>query len=120
MPAGVVLAAISVGSIVLLAEATTDPSVAQYLNYGMAGLWLLAIATGQFRTKAEVEGLKADKVELQKQVNELLAMQRDQSLPAITTSANAIRGSATQVAGLATSIAHLDEAVQELLRRQGG
>lgn len=63
----------------MVAEAGTDP-VSWLVNYGVAGVIIILLVTGQLRTKAEVEGLKS---ELTKKDESITA--KDAALTALVT-----------------------------------
>lgn len=122
--------------LVVLAQATSgaaDP-ILPFLNYGVLGATVVAFATGQFRSKAELTALQKthdedrarwDRKEsrLLGQVDELVATYKDQALPALLASAKALEGSADQVAVMAAAVRRMEDVVdraQALIRRQGG
>lgn len=81
-----------------------------------------AMLKGKIRTEAEVIGLQTDKAKLQAQVDELLGIYRDQALPALLASSEALRGSANQVAGLTSTLQRVEDSVDRMnveLRRRG-
>lgn len=122
--ATVVLAQVGAGNV--------DP-LAQYTGYGALGLVVLGAITGQIRFKAEVTSLKSGwdedrrrwdikEARLQGQVDELVSTYRDQALPALLASAEALRESANQVTTMASVTRRIEDAVDranDILRRQG-
>lgn len=122
--------------LLVLAQATGGAAepLLPFLNYGVLGATVIAFATGQFRSKAELTAIQKthdedrqrwDRVEarLLGQVDELVATYKDQALPALLASAKALEGSADQVAVMASAVRRMEEVVdraQALVRRQGG
>lgn len=111
----------------LLAQAAGADPLAQLTGYGALGLVVLGAVLGQIRFKPEVAGLRedaaardeahaAERDRMQSQIDALLDVHHTQVLPALLTSAEALRASAEQMQHMATQVALLTEA----LRRRGG
>lgn len=103
--------------------ATSDP-LAQLTGYGALGLVVLGAVIGQIRFKPEVTALRedmlasakshtAERERMQSQIDALLDVHRTQVLPALLSSAEALRVSAEQVQHMATQVALLTDTLRE-------
>jgi hypothetical protein len=123
------LALIAVGWLTGIAGAVfaqvagSDP-LAQLTGYGALGLVVLGAVIGQIRFKPEVAALRedmaaqakahaADRDRMQGQIDTLIDVHRTQVLPALLTSAEALRTSAEQAQHMATQIALLTDALRD-------
>lgn len=111
----------------VVAQATgsggSDP-LAQLTGYGALGLVVLGAVIGQIRFKPEVAALREDmqaqvsshiteRDRMQNQIDALLEVHRTQVLPALLTSAEALRTSTEQVQRMATQVSLLADALRE-------
>lgn len=101
----------------------SDP-LAQLTGYGALGLVVLGAVIGQIRFKPEVSALREDMVasakshvaereRMQSQIDALLDVHRNQVLPALLSSAEALRVSAEQVQHMSTQVALLTDTLRE-------
>lgn len=105
------------------ATGTTDP-LSQLTGYGALGLVVLGAVLGQIRFKPEVSALREDmttqakthgleRERMQGQIDTLLEVHRNQVLPALLSSAEALRTSAEQAQRMATQISLLTETLRD-------
>lgn len=113
------------GIVVAQAAGTSgsDP-LAQLTGYGALGLVVLGAVIGQIRFKPEVVALRedaavrdtahvAERERMQAQIDALLDVHRTQVLPALLTSAEALRTSAEQVQRMGAQLSLLTDALRE-------
>jgi len=74
---------------VLGAASTTDP-ILQLVQYGLAGLVILAFLTGYIWPKPPVERLQRDYDRLQGQYDELVATYQREIIPTLSRAADAL------------------------------
>lgn len=101
----------------------SDP-VAQLTGYGALGLVVLGAIIGQIRFKPEVSALRedmnaqakthaAERERMQSQIDTLIDVHRGQVLPALLSSAEALRTSAEQAQRMAGQIALLTDTLRD-------
>lgn len=116
---------IEASAVVLLAQtsSTMDP-IAQFTGYGALGGVVIGAIFGLVRFKPEVTGLREDmqaqaashtveRDRMQNQIDTLLEVHRTQVLPALLTSAEALRSSTDQVQRMATQLSLLTDTLRE-------
>jgi hypothetical protein len=125
---GLIIAGWLLGTVGVVAQATggsggSDP-IAQLTGYGALGLVVLGAIIGQIRFKPEVTAMREDMLSqsktssvererMQTQIDTLLDVHRTQVLPALLSSAEALRTSAEQMQQMATQIALLTDMIRE-------
>jgi hypothetical protein len=111
-----------VGAAGIAQIASTSDPLAQLTGYGALGLVVLGAVLGQIRFKPEVATLRdaadardrehaEERRRMQAQIDTLLEVQQTQVLPALFSSAEALRASATQASSLVAALERVEAAI---------
>jgi len=102
-----------------LADATggsADP-VAWLINYGVAGIVIALLVTGQLRTKSEVKGLESQIAAKDKVIDAFQAQLTGHTLPALTQSARVLEAIPTSESALLVELQRVRAEAEALVVR---
>lgn len=104
----------------LLAAAETGPATDPYsflVNYGALGIIIILIATGQFRTKAEVQRLESQNNEYREIIKSFQIQLTTQTLPALSKSAQVLEAIPDKETAMFEELRSTQAQTKEILSR---